>query len=120
MDRFFKLAQCVSKNSDHHTHKIGAVVTYKNEIISVGVNKIKTHPKSPHPYFSLHAEMHAIFNSKGKGDTIYIYRETKDGKLALAKPCKYCLELIKKNKIKKVCFTGNGEILVKKIEDFVA
>lgn len=36
---------------------------------------------------------------------IYVYRETKDGRKALARPCKACTQALRDLGIKKVCYT---------------
>ena len=106
--RFFEAAKKASLKSTHHQHKIGCVVVYKNKIISVGFNQLKTHPESTHPYKSIHAEFDAIYrcDSRFLSDSdIYVYREDKKGNLAIAKPCKYCDLLIRQTGIRNVFYT---------------
>ena len=105
--KFFDLAKKVSKLSNHKHHKIGSVIVRGGKVISVGTNNIKTHPKSPHPFFSLHAEMAAILLAKQdlKGCDLYVFREIKNGALALSRPCQYCMELITTSGIKEVHYT---------------
>lgn len=126
---FFDLAEKVSKMSDYKRKaKIGAVITNKSEIISVGVNKLKSHPLQKRLnklYFSsrfgglydgdkiihrfnIHAELNAILNAGDKnlsGCSIYIFRKDGNGKLGMSRPCKACMALIKKCGIKKVYYT---------------
>lgn len=105
--KFFEIAKTASKLSDHSAHKLGAVIVKKNKIISIGFNKKKTHTKSNHPWKGLHAEVCAIIKTKKDliGCTIYVYRETKLGRLATAKPCPSCFLAIKKTGIKEICYT---------------
>ena len=110
--KYFNLAKKLSKLSDHPVHKHGACLVIGNTVKGLGFNKMKTSPKSNHPYKSLHAEAVAILNA-GKQDlnkaTLYIYREIKDGSLANSRPCKYCEQLIKKSRIKEINYTiDNG------------
>lgn len=106
-----RLATKLSKKSDHHTHKFGAVIAYKNDIISHGWNKLKTHPKSTHPWKHIHAEMDAIFKAgiKARGASLYVTRVNNNGHLNNAKPCPYCMAMIVASGIKKVFYTDNNE-----------
>jgi deoxycytidylate deaminase len=108
--KFFDLAKKVSKLSDHKHHKIGSVIVRGSKIISVGTNKIKTHPKSTHPHRSLHSEMAAILLAKQdlKECALYVFREIKNGTLALSRPCEYCWQMITESGIKKVHYTIDG------------
>jgi deoxycytidylate deaminase len=107
--KFFDLAKKVSKLSNHKHHKIGSVIVRGGKVISVGTNNIKTHPRSTHPFKSLHAEMAAILLAKQdlKDCELYVFREIKNGKLALSRPCEYCWELIYASGIKEVHYTVN-------------
>lgn len=110
--KHFTLAKRLSKLSDHHTFKHGACIAVGNKVIGIGFNKMKTSPKSTHPYGSLHAEVVAILNAGNRNlskATLYVYREIKNGNLADSRPCKYCEKAIKAAGIKEVCFTiDNG------------
>lgn len=106
--KFMKLARHASFFSDHYQHKIGVALVQGNRVIGLGCNKLKTHPKSNTPFSSTHAELSAILRSDRSdlpGSTAYIYRERKDGSPGLAKPCKYCTELLKTSGVKHVVFT---------------
>lgn len=108
-EKFFHLCKKLSQHSDHHQHKLGAVIVKKNKILGIGFNKVKTHTKSPHKFNMLHAEISAILNTDPKdleGSSIYVYRERKDGKLGNARPCIYCYQLIYKYKIKKIYYSS--------------
>lgn len=105
--KYFDLARKVSKLSDHKRFSLGAVIVDGSKIISVGANKLKTHPKSTHPYSSLHAEMAAIISARqdlSKCD-IYVYRGIKPGTPAMAKPCVYCQAMIQEAGIKNIYYT---------------
>ncbi|MGH7974895.1 MAG: deaminase [bacterium] len=108
--KFFDLARKVSKLSDHKRFSLGAVIVNGSKIISVGTNKVKTHPKSTHPYNSLHAEMAAILAAKQDISKceLYVYRETKNGTRATSKPCIYCQVMINEAGIKTVYYSMNG------------
>lgn len=104
-----KIAKEVSKTSDHRV-KVGAVIAKKKPIVACS-NKNITHPLYADPSkgksSSLHAEIRCIIHSKCNlvGGEIYVYRETKDGNYALAKPCKVCLQALKEAGIRKIFYT---------------
>jgi dCMP deaminase len=108
--RFFDLAKKVSKLSNHTRHQLGAVIVRGSKVVSVGINNIKTHPKSPHPYKSLHCEMSAILLAKQDltGCEIYVYREVKTGAPAMSRPCVYCMPFIQDTGITQIHYTVNS------------
>jgi len=110
----FKKAQNISLNSNHHAARVGAIIMVKGCQISRACNqKDKTHPYLKKFGFfynqSLHAEMVAIFKVKNKellkGATMVVYRETKNGHLAMSKPCAICHRLIKEYGFKKIIYS---------------
>lgn len=104
----FRICEKVSEFSDHHQHKIGAAVVKGRKILSTGFNKLKTHPLSPHPFKSCHAEFMAIkYLDKDalEGATIYVFRKNKRGEIANSKPCPSCYQLIADSGIKEICYT---------------
>ena len=115
---YFDIAKAVSHTSNYEKSRIGSVVVKKNKILGIGMNLKKTHPIQQHlnlittgrkKHDFLHAEVNAINHvldkSNLKGASIYIYRELKDGSLALCRPCPGCMHEIKKYGIKKVFYT---------------
>ena len=110
--KYFELCKTLIKKSTHHQHHLSCVIVNKNKIISMGWNQIKTSPKSPHKYNMLHAEIHALLGvpyEKLKGCKAYVYRQDKNGNLAISKPCKACETALKLAGIKKVYYsTKNG------------
>lgn len=130
---YFKHARNIAKMSDYPRHKIGCIVVYDNKIIGMGFNSKKTHPlqkvynverfscdNTPH---CMHAEVHALaglIHNKAinwKKVSIYNYRETKDGCLAMSKPCPSCMKLIKDLGIKDIYYTSNDGYVYEKIVD---
>ena len=109
-NRYFRTAKAVSLKSTDRV-KIGAVLVSKHQIVSVGFNKMtKTHPKmsklSEHK--RIHAELDALIGvdaSATKGSTVYIYRETRRGGVALSKPCPHCQVLLKEAGVKTVYYS---------------
>lgn len=110
--KFFKLCKKLSTCSDHHQHKLGALVCNKKKILGVGFNQLRTHTKSPHKFKSTHAEFAAINSCKPedlRGATLYVYRENRSGEAVNAKPCESCMTLILEAGIKKVYFSHEDE-----------
>lgn len=97
-------------------HLITAIVRNKRgRILSVGRNSyVKTHPlmskaaiaaKVPERIF-LHAEVAALLQVNWEqAYSIEVFRYTKDGKPANAKPCACCQYVINQTSIKKVIHT---------------
>lgn len=107
----FNIAKRLSYKSDYESHKLGAVVARGKRIEGIGFNRRRSHPKSNTRYCNTHAELSAILNCHKddlSGCEIYVYRETKSKELAIAKPCQFCHELIKKVGIKRVHYTVDG------------
>lgn len=108
IDQLRKVALNVSKQSEYR-YKIGAVIFDKNKIVSVGINKLKTNPQLNEyfKYATVHAEVDAVLHSIQdiEGCDIFVYRETRDGKVANAKPCPQCVQFLKKNGIKRAYWT---------------
>lgn len=109
--KFFDLCKELKKHSNHKQHKMSSVIVRKNRVIGTGFNQLKTHSLSKHPFKSLHAEVHAVLKTTNKEDLegaeIYIYRENRYGLPALAKPCPYCLALLKEVGIKRMHYSNN-------------
>jgi tRNA(Arg) A34 adenosine deaminase TadA len=108
--RFFNLAKRISKHSDHPQHQLGCIIVDKNKVITVGFNKVKTHPKSTARFAMLHAEISAVLGMASeelKGCTAYVYREDRQGNTAMSRPCPACYEALKIVGIKRICYTTN-------------
>lgn len=132
INKFFNIAKGYSFMSDfsnRHSSKIGAIIAYKNRVISYGYNSTKQHPiqKEYNKYRfidgnpcdvdlitnSLHAEMMALLNIRGfKGElskcSIFIYREYKSGSMALVRPCEGCSKALNDYGIKNIYYTTNN------------
>lgn len=104
---YFKLARNVSKYSDHRV-KVGCVIVKKKPICASS-NKAKSHPKCNSKISnSTHAEIRALINcgmENLNGAVMYIFRETKRGYPALARPCNMCYTMLKSRGIRKVFYT---------------
>lgn len=120
---FFDAARAVSKLSDFHRVHIGCVVVDGcHRIISSGFNSTKTHPVQKQlnkerfnedTNHTLHSEVSALIplmrdNIDFSKVVLYTYREDKNGKLAMSRPCPSCMKLIGSLGIKKIWYTTDG------------
>lgn len=126
---YFRAAKAVSELSDYPIHKLGCVVVSKHRIISSGCNsKSKCHPlqaKLDAEKYGVecagkcHAEISALLPLiRDKVDLsnayLYVFRQHKDGTLAMARPCSSCQKMIKELKIKKCFYTIENGYAVEK------
>lgn len=98
-----------------HRFRVGAVVYRSSNVFYVGYNKAdKTHPRSPHPFRSIHAEFDAVlqavrflnpWNDSLKGFKVYVHRLKKDGSDGLAKPCEWCQKMLAQVGIKEISYS---------------
>lgn len=114
---YAKLLAGVHKAETVGSSKHTAALVYRGKIISVGYNKLKSHPimlkyhKSGQVY--LHAEIDAIIRAINKFDIdilphceLFCLRiKAKQGVVANSKPCCGCANLIKSFGITKVYWT---------------
>ena len=124
--RYFKLAKNASSFSDYPKINIGAIIVYKNQIISVGYNICKSNPTQMryNMYRNmngrnydvrarnnfLHAEMKCLIETKDvdidwSKASIFVYREHCDGSKALSRPCPSCYQAIKERGIKNIYYS---------------
>ena len=122
----FKLARECSFKSDYSgggKPRIGCVVVYKGNILAKGWNMDRTHTaqatynkwrfkEHSNNYLpeKCHAEIACLSKIKYLDidfDKIhlYIYRELKDGTIAMSKPCRACMAAIKQLGIKHLHYT---------------
>lgn len=121
---YFEAAKAISKLSHCKSTKVGSIAVYKHKIISSGYNSDKTDSlqKKFNIYrftedspASLHAEIRCLKPLVGNKSidfskvALYVYREYKNGELAMARPCKACERLIKTLGIKKVYYTHENK-----------
>lgn len=122
-EKFINLALKIAQKSEHH-FPIGAIIAYGSCVLSIGINKYRTHPRQDNQYTkqkatSIHAELDAIISCHNtKGATIYVARSLFNGSNGLAKPCKFCQDIIRTAGIKKIVYTtyDGFEILGEKNE----
>ena len=130
-ERFFKFAREASKKADYcgdngkgHAPAIGGVAVLKGSIVAEAWNTNKTSPLqakyNKYRYYNpslkdkSHCETVLCQRLRWKfGDNldwskvdIYLYREYKDGRLAMCRPCCSCLHMLKEEfGIKRIFYT---------------
>ena len=119
------LAAEYAKRSEHSMYKMGAVIFRKNQVVSIGWNKNRTHPKAKNYTRKIHAELAALISSRIprltyidtlKGTDMFVARLTKGGFLATSKPCRDCMVLIAEAGIETVTFIDEqGKICLMKL-----
>ena len=108
--RNLRYARQQSFKSDYY-HKVGAIVCQGaivkargfNQLRNAGIGRCFTEYQE-----SLHAERHACMQLQReeiKGCDIYLWRETKDQRPALSKPCDKCREMLRNLGIKRAIYS---------------
>src|SRR5258705_953240 len=93
--------------------RVGAIIVTRSKFVVAGHNKLKTHPRSP-SIWSIHAEVDAVIGvprDELKGATICVVRVTKQGLLAMSKPCSGCMGILLECKIARIGFSGSDRLL---------
>lgn len=120
---YFKAAKAISELSDFRRVQLGCVAVYGHRVISSGYNTCKSSPlqKEYNKYrfdedtnHTLHSETKCLLPLINRNDvdfskiSLYVYREFKNGGLALARPCESCMKLIRDLGIRDIYYTNNG------------
>ena len=127
---YFKAAKAIAELSDFPRVQIGCCAVYKHKIISSGCNSIKTNPTqkrlnihrfsvdTPH---TIHAELACLLPLINREDidfrdvSLYIYREYKNGCVALSKPCPSCMAFIRELGIRKLYYSGDNSYITEEL-----
>lgn len=138
IEKYFRLAKNVSELSDYSKKNIhiGAVLVYKNKVISVGYNTDKTSPiqKKYNKYritddrvynnekqsSCIHAEMKTLIDTRDMDinwnkANMFIYRES-NGYMRNCYPCQACMRAIKDRGIKNIFYTNENGYNYERIE----
>lgn len=117
----FEQGRCLAL-SNRQAYHLTAYLYRGQSLIKMGTNTEKTHPryirtyKSGHCGAELHAEMSVLTRAK-PGDTLVVFRWTKDGCLNMSHPCEHCMTFIRQAGIKKVIYSDwDGQIKTFKVE----
>lgn len=133
--RYFEKACQIANISDFAKYHIGCVAVYQGNIIGIGCNTNKTHPKQD--YYNqfrdlhskngaycipkLHAEINCL-NSIRHLDInfakvkLYIYRVRKDIPHGMSRPCPSCMAAIRDLGIKHIYYTTNDGYAYEKLD----
>lgn len=112
MKRATLLAVQAAQNSTSK-FRVGACIV-RNNSIALGWNQMNTfHPralvlwKGVKIQLGLHAELHAMIRARFPlaGSRIYVARILANGKVAMAKPCEFCLEMLSSEGIADINYT---------------
>lgn len=132
----FKVARECSLQSDYcgNAH-LGCIVVYKGSVLAKGFNTNKTHTiqdrynvcrykSSGNRYLpaKCHAELGALNKVRWldidfSKVRVYVYRELKNGALAMARPCSSCLTAIKQMGIRYIYYTSDCGYCYERIVD---
>ena len=133
--RNFNKAQQASTYSSYSKHHLGAVIFYKNKVISVGwntnkelllqrrYNVLRNFDVTKYPNYG-HAEMCAIHKMINTYDmdkidksklSIYIWRG-RFGKGMMSRPCAACQAALKDFGIKNIYYTGNDSFVYEELK----
>ena len=113
-----ELAQKAYQKTPPKRKKMIAVYVNGTQVVIGQNQRNKTHTlakKFGHYGATTHAELHVLNQIRNAdGGKLYVYRETSKG-IALAKPCKYCLKLIKEKNIRLIYYTTEDGIVMEKV-----
>lgn len=115
LSRGFAIAQVASRQSNaRHSRRVGSALFSGSVLLTIGYNTYRTtHPEAKE-FCNIHAEHRAIIRRRyyetRKKLSLYVYRETSDGKLACSKPCPNCQKLLLEAGVSRVYFINdNGQ-----------
>lgn len=133
--KYFHKARQVAGISDYSKTHVGCVAVCQGQVIALGFNCNKTHPKQ-HYYNryrkqsddmlpKLHAEISCLNQLKNLNINfskvkLYIYRIRKDQPYGLARPCPSCMAAIKDLGIKDIFYTTNDGFSYEKLENNIS
>lgn len=117
---FMNFAKKVAASAPYYRYKLGAVLTRKNTLISVGANQTKSHPLQAkfsnrgtnRPW--MHAEIHCLSLANVEDilySTIYVARVIKSGDFANSRPCAGCHNALKHFGVSTMIYHHDGKLM---------
>lgn len=110
-EHFLDVALKAAENSEYR-QKHGAVITKNGNILAIGINKARNHPRVLGDFIKTNASFHAEMVAKSRvsdqnlqGATIYVARVMNDGQPSLSKPCPDCQRELDRVGVKRVVYT---------------
>ena len=131
--KYFNKAKQVASISDFPRVNIGCVAVYQGQVIALGCNCNKTHPRqkfynryriqSDEMLPKLHAEISCLnqltnYNINYSKVKLYIYRLRKDKPFGMGRPCPSCMAAIKDLGIKNIYYTTDDGYVHEKLEKY--
>ena len=109
-DRLLTVARKNYDRVDNTKIKHFCFVVKGRKILEMGLNSLKTHPKSNTAYYTIHAETDVVikFARRGEsleGKTVVVIRLDADQEPRLSKPCKHCEALLLENNVKRIFYS---------------
>ncbi len=117
LNRFEEIAYALlpSTHSEEIRCRHFAFLFNKNRIISIGWNKIKSHPINNrykyHKLCGLHAEIDVIIKSKRedfRNHSMAVLRIDKNNKLNNSAPCKFCGAALETLNLNRIYYTNDA------------
>lgn len=108
---YLKRAAFIAQASEHGIYKMGAVAVRHGNVVAIGWNKNRTHPRAKNFTRKIHAELAAIIGHNVDASDMYVVRITKGGKMATSKPCRDCEVLLKEAGLKSVTYISEGGLV---------
>ena len=95
LDKMKQVAMPVSMQIPRPKKHVSIIVR-KNEIVAVGTNTFRTHPKAKelgYRFDEVHSELDALLRYKGPKDNLVLlnFRYNRFGDMRMSKPCCKCL-----------------------------
>lgn len=104
--------------SNGQVYHLAAVLFRGKQVVRIGTNSEKTHPRFTRTYKDgssrshLHAEMDVLRFAR-PGDRIYVLRFSSKGELTMAKPCPFCQQHLLDSEIHEVHYSNWSGKMVK-------
>lgn len=109
----------ISLQSNAPNFRVGAVLVRNGRAISAGFNCFKkSAPSSKTRYNGIHAEFSCVRKCMKRGEfrpgfdtgqlagmTMFVARTTRTGRVAMAKPCTHCQELLRLLQLRRIYYT---------------
>lgn len=134
--RYFSKAHQSALVSDFDKTHVGCIAVYQGNIIAIGCNTHKTHPRQQ--YYNrfrevncashnclpkMHAEIHCL-NAIRNMDInfsrvkLYVYRIRQDQEFGLSRPCASCMAAIRDLGIRQIYYTTNDGYVFEKLHSW--
>ena len=95
LNKYIEMAMPIAIKNERSKKHVSFILR-KGELVSFGVNKMKTHPlakKYGYRYNEIHSELDALLKYKGPRDKLVLvnFRFNRYGEMRMSKPCVKCM-----------------------------